>query len=101
VISGFEPQDDEETSSLTAERQALGFDPRLRSHELTACKNNNAPRSPKRVLRVLCAGDADRERRCWLETALTTLRGRGTENGMVAFLDEVRKNFATLIGHIA
>jgi hypothetical protein len=101
VISGFDPQGDEETSRLAAERQTLGSDPRLRSHELTACKNNNAPRSPKRVLHVLCAGDADRERRCWLETSLATLRERGAENGMVAFLDEVRQELAGLIGHVS
>jgi hypothetical protein len=100
VISGFDPQDDVETSRLAAERRGLGFDPRLRSHELTACKADNATRSPKRVLRALCAGDADRERRCWRETLLATLRDRGAENGMGAFLDEVRTDLARLIGHV-
>jgi hypothetical protein len=100
VISGFDPLDDVETSRLAAERQMLGFDPRLRCHELTACKNDNAPRSPKRSLRVLCAGDADRERSCWLETSLAILRERGAENGMVAFLDEVRQELYRLIGHV-
>jgi hypothetical protein len=53
VISGFDPLDDAETARLAAERQALGFDPRHRSHELTACKDDQATRSPKRVLRQL------------------------------------------------
>jgi len=101
VISGFDPQDAAEESRLAAERQTLGFDPRLRSHELTACKADNAPRSPKRVLRVLCGGDTDRERRCWRETMLATLRNRGAENGLGAFLDEVRQELAGLIGHIS
>jgi hypothetical protein len=101
VISEFDPQDDVETSRLAAERQTLGLDPRVRSHELTACKDDNAPRSPKRVLRVLCGRDADRERRCWRETMLATLRNRGAENGMGAFLDEVRKELAGLIGHVS
>ncbi len=101
VISGFDPQDEIEESRLAAERQRLGFDPRLRSHELTACKADNAPRSPKRVLRALGGGDADRERRCWRETMLATLRDRGADNGMCAFLDEVRSEFARLIGHIS
>ena len=100
VISGFDPQDDVEESRLAAERQTLGFDPRMRSHELTACKDDRARRSPKRVLRVLCGGDADRERRCWRETLLATLRDRGAENGLSAFLDEVRTELAVLIGHI-
>jgi hypothetical protein len=101
VISGFEPQDDVETSLLAAECLTLGFDPRLRSHELTACKADNAPRSTKRVLRVLCGGDADRERRCWRETMLATLRDRGADNGLEAFLDEVRNELARLIGHVS
>ena len=101
VISGFEPQGDDENSRLAAERQTLGFDPRVRSHELTACKDDDAPRSPKRVLRELCGGDADRERRCWRETGLATLRERGAENGMVAFLKEIREVLAGLIGHIS
>jgi hypothetical protein len=101
VISGFDPRDDVETSRLAAERQKLGLDPRERSHELTACKADNAPRSPKRVLRALCGGDGDRERRCWRETTLGTLRDRGGENGLGAFLDEVRKQLAGLIGHIS
>ena len=42
MISGFDPQDDVEKSRLAAERQTLGFDPRVRSHELTACKDDRA-----------------------------------------------------------
>ena len=61
VICGFDPKDEAEESRLSAERKTLGFDPRVRSHELTACKADNAPRSPKRVLRALCGGDPDRE----------------------------------------
>jgi hypothetical protein len=101
VISGFDPQDDVETSHLAAERQRLGFDPRAQSRQLTACKDNNATRSPKRVLRELCRDDRDRERRCWCETPLATLRERGAENGLAAFLDEVRNELAELIGHIS
>ena len=70
------------------------------SCELTACKNNQAKRSPKRVLQELTAGDPDRERICWQQTPLVTLRERGTENGLTAYLDEVRTKLAPLIGHI-
>ncbi len=97
VISGFEPQDEDERTRLDAERQKLGFFPNERSHELTA-KNDTAPRSPKRVLRVLTGGDFDRERRCWNSTSLAQLRERSTENGLVQYLDEVRTRLAPLIG---
>jgi hypothetical protein len=100
VISGFEPQDEDEQARLDAERQALGFNPHERSHQLTACKDDTAPRSPKRVLRVLTGGHYDRERHCWNTTPLALLRERGTENGLVAFLDEVLARLAPLIGHV-
>ncbi len=47
VISGFDPADDHEKQKLEDEKRNLGFDPRDRSHELTACKNDQAKRSPK------------------------------------------------------
>ncbi len=100
VISGFDPLNEAEESRLAAERQTLGFDPRMRSEELTACKNDLARRSPKRVLRVLCDGEHDREHRCWLETLIETLRDRGTNNGLSMFLDEIRTKLAVLFGHI-
>lgn len=100
VVSGFGPQDEQEISRLEAERTALGFDPRLRSHQLTACKNNKAAHSPKRVLRQLTASNQDRERRCWMEGPLDVLRERGGENGLAAYLHEVRGRLAPLIGHV-
>jgi hypothetical protein len=101
VISGFDPCDTAETSRLETERTRLGFDPRLQSHELTACKNDNATRSPKRVLRELSGDDRDREHRCWRETSLDVLRERGVENGLAAYLNEIRNRLARLIGHVA
>ena len=101
VINGFDPLDDAETSRLETERQRLGLDPLVRSEELTACKNNTAPRSPKRVLRELCGDDRDREARCWRETHLDTLRSRGANNGLQEFLDEVRTKLAGLIGYVS
>ncbi len=101
VISGFDPRDDPETARLEAERQTLGFDPRNRSHELTACKNDQATRSPKRVIRQLSGGDRGRERDCWTYTSLERLRERGDENGLVNYLREVQERLAPLIGHVA
>jgi hypothetical protein len=99
VLSGYDPQDEAETARLEAERKNLGFDPRTRSHELTACKNDLAKRSPKRVLRALSGDDRDRERRCWREAALPLLHERGAENGLAAYLQEVATRLAGLIGH--
>jgi hypothetical protein len=101
LISGFEPLDDSESSRLQDERRTLGFDPRERSHDLTACKNDNALRSPKRVLRELSGDDRERERRCWMETLLEVLRERGSENGLAAYLREVRDRLAPMIGHVS
>ncbi len=100
VISGYDPRDELESARLQEERSRLGFDPRLRSHELTACKDDLATRSPKRVLRALSGNDRERECRCWRETALPTLRERGGENGLAAYLREVRERLAPLIGHV-
>ncbi|TPW03221.1 MAG: hypothetical protein FD129_3082 [bacterium] len=101
VLSGFDPQDDGETARLDAERQTLGFDPRRRSHELTACKNDQAIRSPKRVLRQLSGDDRKRERHCWTNTPLERLRERGGENGLADYLHEIRERLARLLGHVA
>jgi hypothetical protein len=101
VISGFDPRDKEETARLDAERQTLGFNPCERSHELTASKDDQAKRSPKRVLRQLAGGDWERERDCWMHTSLTQLSERGSENGLAAYLREVRDRLARLIGHVA
>jgi hypothetical protein len=100
VISGFEPEEESESSRLDAERRNLGFDPRLASQALTACKDDNATRSPKRVLRELAGGNGDRERRCWTHSSLAVLRERGDGNGLAAYLNEIRDRLAQLIGHV-
>ncbi len=100
VISGFDPQDDREQARLDGERTTLGFNPCERSHELTASKNDQAPRSPKRVLRQLSGDSRDRERHCWTSTPLDRLRGRSGGNGLAAYLQEVRDRLAPLIGHV-
>jgi hypothetical protein len=87
-IVGFDPKDEDERERLESERQHLGFDPRARSHELTAKHDpKNDKRSAKRVLTVLTAGESAREMECL--TALVRLRERGVENGLQAFLHEI------------
>ena len=97
IISGFDPRDEHESARLSQERATLGFDPRLRSHELTACKDDQAKRSPKRVLRELSSSILDREKSCLVETSLETLRERGSENGLRTYVDEVHDQLRPLI----
>jgi hypothetical protein len=101
VLCGFDPVDEAETALLDEERRNLGFDPREQSHRLTACKDDRALRSPKRVLRALTREDRDRERPCWADTQLEVLRRRGSGNGLAEYLGEVRERLAYLIGHVA
>lgn len=88
VLAGFEPCDDDEQTCLEALRRELGFSPVLQAVELRA-KQPGHPRDIKRVLRELTRGDHEREERCWTEPALETLRARGKDTGLAAFLAEV------------
>jgi len=96
VLAGFVPQDDAEQAMLDAERQTLGFLPHVKSHWLTAGKDDNAKLSPKRVLKALTGGNPQRERPSWTTTPLNLLRERGTDNGLSQFLDEVHTRLAPL-----
>lgn len=89
VLGGFEPKDEIERETLAEEIQNLGFDPCRESHQLTACKNDQAKRSPKRVLAKLAGRDRDRERECWLVTSLEVLRSAGNRSGLGEYLREV------------
>ncbi len=97
VLSGFDPEDEEEERRLAAEIQKLGSDPCLRSHELTAGKDDQATRSPKRVLAVLTGGRWERQRKCWQATDLSVLADRGRANGLRDYLEEVRTLLVPLI----
>lgn len=97
VICGFQPANADEQDRLAGERQKLGADPRLASHQLTAGKDDLALRSPKRVLETLTGGDRDREAGCWRDTPLELLTERGNQNGLAEFLEEVRQRLVPLI----
>jgi len=100
VIGGFDPNDDDERQKLEDEKQKLGFDPCEHSHELTACKNDQAKRSPKRVLSVLTGSNGERQRRCWKEAPLPELERRGQGNGLSEYFKEIRALLVPLItGH--
>jgi len=88
VLAGFDPCDDAERQNLEALHRDLGFSPVLHASRLRD-PNDRAPRNIKRVLGVLTGGAPYREQRCWTEPSLSTLRDRGGETGLAAFLDEL------------
>lgn len=97
VISGFDPENEDEKQLLGEEQQKLGVNPCQRSHELTAGKSDIALRSPKRVLKVLTADNWERQRRCWKGTALQVLWERGEDNGLVDYLEEIKVHLVPTI----
>ena len=100
VLSGFEPKDEVERERLEAEIRKLGFHPCRESHQLTACKDDQAKKSPKRVHLELIRGDRDRESECWQVTALSVLEERGADNGLRDYLREVEEILVPFItGH--
>lgn len=101
VICGFNPLNKDEEDRLEKERQKLGYDPRLHSHLLTACKNDNAVHSAKRVVRALCGDDHGRQQQCWRNTPLTDLDSRGQDNGLSDYLNEIRTHLAPKFGYVA
>lgn len=97
VISGFDPENEDEKQLLGEEQQRLGANPCLRSHELTAGKSDIALRSPKRVLKVLTGDNWERQRRCWKATSLQVLWERGKDNGLVDYLEEIKVHLVPAI----
>ncbi|HEX4417154.1 MAG TPA: hypothetical protein VH165_04600 [Kofleriaceae bacterium] len=96
VLCGFEPDDDDEHARLHALRQELGFAPNEQAHQLDAT-NDQAKRSAKRILGVLTNGDREREQRCWQATSLHTLRDRGEQTGLRAYLIELKDHVVSLV----
>lgn len=90
VLAGFEPGNADEEARLRGLRERLSLDPIRKSHELDPSKHG-AKKDIKRALGELTQDDGDRERRCLEETPLEVLEQRGQENGLAAFLAEIRK----------
>ncbi|WP_437720603.1 hypothetical protein [Sorangium sp. So ce861] len=95
VLAGFEPASDEERARLDEVRRELGFSPCQEAHRLRA-KEEQAERSPKRVIRKLTGGDPEREARCSTDAPLARLREHGVGSGLHAFLQEVKERVAPL-----
>ncbi len=100
VLAGFEPANRVEHDRLEEERRALELHPCVEAHRLRD-KDEQAPRSAKRVLRKLTDGDPEREARCWNEAPLAVLRARGEHSGLAAFLDELTTLLAPALGRPA
>ena len=88
VLNGFDPTCEDEQARFEVEHNRVGFDPRMRAHDLTDT-NEHEDRCPKRVLRELSGNDRDRERVCVGATALELLRSRGEHTGLKDFIDEL------------
>ncbi|MDC0710101.1 hypothetical protein POL68_16615 [Stigmatella sp. ncwal1] len=87
VLAGFEPVNEAERRRLAQLRQELSFDPCQEAHRL-GDKQEQAKRSPKRVLHVLTDGDPERASHCWSTTPLDRLVSRGKDSGLAEFLAE-------------
>jgi hypothetical protein len=96
VMAGFQPQSPEESARLQALRERLSVDPILKAHELDA-REHGAKTDIKRALEELLQGDGDRERQCLTETELAVLAQRGEDNGLTAYLSEVRDRLVPVV----
>lgn len=92
-ICGFEPEHDGEGKALEELRSELGPDIRTRTEGLTAKHSATTDkRSAKRVLSKLCGDDRERELRCLTTLPVEELKKRGANNGLRAFLGELRQH---------
>jgi hypothetical protein len=100
VLAGFDPCHPAEQQRLDELHRELGFSPVLHAVRLRD-QSRGALRDIKRVLAVLTGDETDREARCWTEPPLATLRERGADTGLSAFLDEPQAVLPGLLGAAA
>lgn len=104
LLAGFDPEDEGERDRFAAVCKGdfppgVGFDPCVKSHDLTATKKEDEKNSPKRVLRHLTgeqqpnSGDhlTPRSRACLHRNQHAVLKARGTENGLRDFLRDIER----------
>lgn len=90
VLAGFQPQNQEESDRLQQLKKRLSVDPIRKSHELTA-REHGAKTDIKRALgELIQEDDEDRQLQCLQETAFEVLEQMGQDNGLAAYLKEVR-----------
>lgn len=103
LIAAFEPTDDDEKQRLrdmdAGELPGCGFNPCLRSHDLTATKadHDEIKLSPKRVLRYLTSGDRSRAIGGLHRDNHATLTQRGEHNGLADFLKDIRERLIRVV----
>ena len=99
VLAGFDPKNAQEKEFLSNEERRLSFHPVRDAHLLTA-REHGAKKDAKVALDALTQGDKERERECLEETTLETLRERGENIGLTAYLKEVCERLVPiLMGH--
>jgi hypothetical protein len=96
VLAGFEPGNADEEARLRRLTERLSVDPVRKSHTLDA-REHGAKTDIKRALHDLIPDDWDRERQCFEETPLDVLEQHGQENGLAAFLEEVRERLVPIL----
>ena len=96
LLNAFEPENAQEEGRLANERTALGFDPRIHAHKLTA-EGAKGRRNAKTVLDKLTGGSFDRAEAAMDSVPLQTLRERGEETGLAAYVGEVNHRLLPLL----
>ncbi len=106
VIAGIVPATPEERARHEDERRGLGFDPITAPHALSSRKSTDK-RDAKRICEAILGSfalDPARWRRCWEETALSTLEANaslvvdGEVVGLSAFTKQVEEIIVPLLG---
>ncbi|ATB44995.1 hypothetical protein [Corallococcus macrosporus] len=100
VLSGFEPQNPDESARHQRLKARLSIDPLVRSHELDA-REHGAKTDIKRALTELTQDDWNREQQCIEESPLELLKQRGERNGLAAFMKEIREHLVPIFGPVA
>lgn len=95
LVCMWDPEDAAETARHAGLRQQLGFDPVTRSHELTS--TSDSKRDAKRVLEELTRTGRDGRER-FAAASFETMRQRGAENGLAAFVDHLLVALAGKLG---
>jgi hypothetical protein len=99
ILAGFEPNHESERAALEEARQALGFWPNEKPHELTA-GNEHALHHAKRVLKALGVASWEREQECLKisdEKRRSLLAQRGAGCGLEEYLAAIERELIPLI----
>lgn len=88
LVCAWQPSNDSERSAHQSVRQDLGFDPIVRSHELTSTSGSSR-KDAKQVLDLL-AGSAGRAEERFHLRPMAEFEQVGAANGLASFLRELR-----------